>query len=149
MKYARPNSLLLLTAVGLLLAACGENSSNSPNIAQSTAIPPATNEVTAVDDCDLDIPITFNASTNSGPCANSSEITRTWSGTDDCGNTVIATQIVIAVDYSTTPTNSVTISGPSAVGLGVSVSYTVPSPQPGAAYDWSFGTGASPSTSSW
>ncbi len=40
MKYARLNSLLALTAVGLLLAACGENSGNSPNRVQSSAIPP-------------------------------------------------------------------------------------------------------------
>jgi hypothetical protein len=50
-------------------------------------VPPATNNVSAVDNCGNDVPVTFSAATNGPPC--SLTITRTWTaGTNSCSQTI-------------------------------------------------------------
>ena len=64
-------------------------------ISQCGAVPaPAT--VTATDNCDLDVPVTFSeVSTVADGCGT---ITRTWTATDACGNTTTATQTITVED---------------------------------------------------
>jgi hypothetical protein len=60
-----------------------------------TAIPPAAN-VTATDACDPSVTVDFDETTT-GPYCNQI-ITRTWTATDDCGNTVSASQTIHVID---------------------------------------------------
>ncbi len=57
--------------------------------------PPA---VTATDNCDNDVTITFNASVADGSCPQEEVITRTWVAEDDCGNSLTCVQVVTVVD---------------------------------------------------
>ncbi len=59
---------------------------------------PAAANVTATDDCDNDVDIDLASSTTPGDCLGESTITRTWTATDNCGNTSVATQIVTVID---------------------------------------------------
>ncbi|MCX6233721.1 MAG: HYR domain-containing protein, partial [Bacteroidetes bacterium] len=59
------------------------------------AIPPAST-VTATDNCDLSVTVTFSETNNViNGCGT---ITRTWSATDDCGNPAHASQIITVID---------------------------------------------------
>jgi large repetitive protein len=60
-------------------------------------VPPAV--VTAMDNCDQEMIVSLDASTVNHACG--STMTRTWSVTDDCGNTTTDTQVITIVD--TTP----------------------------------------------
>jgi|GEM_PF-2090551 len=71
------------------------------------AIPPAAN-VTATDACDPSVTVNLTETT-SGPYCNQT-ITRTWTATDDCGNTSSASQTIHIVDnqapvFSNVPAN--------------------------------------------
>ena len=57
---------------------------------------PAQAVVTAMDNCDGPVPVTAGASTNLIGCTNI--ITRTWTASDLCKNTNVATQIITVVD---------------------------------------------------
>ena len=64
---------------------------------------PATNgTATATDNCDAGPIVTFSDATSAGACANASTITRTWTATDVCGNSVSADQI-ISIEDTTNP----------------------------------------------
>jgi hypothetical protein len=56
---------------------------------------PAPATVTAYDNCDNDVPVTFSQTATAG-CPYT--ITRTWTATDDCGNTTTATQTILVID---------------------------------------------------
>ena len=73
-------------------------------------IPTAT-VLTATDNCDAAITVTLDEVRTDGSCANSYTLTRTWTATDDCGNSATAQQVVSITDsqvpvFSSTPTAS-------------------------------------------
>jgi predicted RNA-binding protein YlqC (UPF0109 family) len=61
----------------------------------------ATGEATATDNCDDQVVIGESDSIAAGSCPQEEVITRTWTGTDDCGNSSRCDQVVTVVD--TTP----------------------------------------------
>ena len=65
---------------------------------------PAT--VTAIDNCDGPVPVTYSAVTNNGSCG-AQTIVRTWSAVDSCGNTATCEQVISATGsgygWSATP----------------------------------------------
>ena len=42
---------------------------------------------TATDTCDATVTLTFTSDDSRGTCAGGYSVTRTWTATDDCGNT--------------------------------------------------------------
>ncbi|TBV25835.1 gliding motility-associated C-terminal domain-containing protein, partial [Meridianimaribacter sp. CL38] len=58
------------------------------------------------DNCDSSLEATYSDAVADGNCANESVITRTWSVTDDCGNTATLVQTINIVD-TTAPTFTV------------------------------------------
>jgi len=58
-----------------------------------------TGVATATDNCDNDVTIVESDSVAAGTCPQEEVITRTWTGTDDCGNASSCYQIVSVVDY--------------------------------------------------
>ncbi|OBQ51805.1 hypothetical protein VQ01_15120 [Tamlana sp. s12] len=58
---------------------------------------------TATDNCDPAPGVTYNDVKTNGPCSGTYTITRTWTATDSCGNTVSANQIISTSD-TTAPT---------------------------------------------
>ena len=61
------------------------------------AVPGATT-VTATDDCDGSVTVSFNEVRTDGNCPNNYSLTRTWTATDACGNTSSATQTLTVHD---------------------------------------------------
>jgi large repetitive protein len=59
--------------------------------------------VTASDNCDLNVEITFVENITNGNCANSATITRTWVAIDNCGNATTVVQLV-TIEDTTPPT---------------------------------------------
>ncbi|NOX59262.1 MAG: hypothetical protein GXP29_10440, partial [Planctomycetes bacterium] len=60
--------------------------------------PSSTGQATIVDNCDAAPTVTSSDSIAPGACVNESVITRTWTGTDACGNTVSGVQTITVVD---------------------------------------------------
>jgi hypothetical protein len=58
--------------------------------------------VTATDNCDDDVAVEFSEERTEGVCEDQYTLTRTWTATDDCGNSASCTQIV-HVDDTTPP----------------------------------------------
>lgn len=58
--------------------------------------------VTASDNCDSEVEITFEEVFEPGPCPNRYVLHRTWTATDECGNSIQATQDLTVLD-STAP----------------------------------------------
>ncbi len=54
--------------------------------------------VTAADNCDTLVSPSFTETRVDGSCPNSYTLIRTWTGSDDCGNTSSSTQIIDVVD---------------------------------------------------
>jgi len=55
--------------------------------------------MTATDNCDNDVAVTFNETTATPPpCPYPFQITRTWTATDNCDNQAVCTQIITVVD---------------------------------------------------
>ena len=61
---------------------------------------PAFAQATATDDCDATVTLTFNDVTTPGTCAGNYSVTRTWTATDDCGNSSTATQTINVQDIT-------------------------------------------------
>lgn len=66
-------------------------------------LPVNTGTATATDNCDGTPTVTFNDVTLGGSCPQEYTITRTWSATDDCGNTSTCVQTIF-IDDSVPPT---------------------------------------------
>ena len=60
---------------------------------------PAVPTVTASDDCDAAVAITYSATTNAGNCG-STNITRTWVATDNCGKSNVCVQSIVLAGAS-------------------------------------------------
>ena len=58
---------------------------------------------TAIDLCDASVAITFTDATSQGSCAGSYSVTRTWTASDDCGNTATCSGTIVVRDL-TAPT---------------------------------------------
>ena len=58
---------------------------------------------TATDACDATVTVTFNDATTQGSCAGTYSVTRTWTATDDCGNTAACSGTIVVQDI-TSPT---------------------------------------------
>ncbi|HRW76438.1 MAG TPA: HYR domain-containing protein, partial [Saprospiraceae bacterium] len=64
---------------------------------QCHQVPPAA-VVTATDNCDPDVPVTFSEQVTPGPCVDSYTLTRTWTASDNCGNATTSTQVINVID---------------------------------------------------
>jgi hypothetical protein len=64
----------------------------------ASTLPANTGSATATDVCDLTPTITFADATIAGSCPQERTINRTWSATDDCGNTSTCLQIISVQD---------------------------------------------------
>ncbi|MBK7342553.1 MAG: hypothetical protein IPJ06_05260 [Saprospiraceae bacterium] len=62
---------------------------------------PVAEVVTAQDNCDLDVDVTYNEIKTDGSCPDSYTLTRTWIAIDNCGNATTHVQKVTVED--TTP----------------------------------------------
>jgi hypothetical protein len=69
---------------------------------------PPPEEITATDACDPDVPVVFSETYTDGDCPSNYTLTRTWTATDDCGNSTSHTQ-VITVQDTTAPVISMTL----------------------------------------
>ncbi|MBK7030669.1 MAG: hypothetical protein IPH45_16320 [Bacteroidales bacterium] len=69
---------------------------------ECSAIPALGTEiVTATDNCDTEVTITFEGETQTpGACPDAYTITRTWKAVDNCGNEAIASQIITVQDVT-------------------------------------------------
>jgi large repetitive protein len=65
-------------------------------------VPAAPAVVTASDNCDADVTVVFGEVRNDGACEDTYTLTRTWTATDNCGNSITHVQ-VISVEDTTAP----------------------------------------------
>jgi len=70
--------------------------------AECDAIPEISLNITAMDNCDSDVAIQFDETRTNGNCEDTYSLTRTWTATDNCGNTAQSTQRITIID-STNP----------------------------------------------
>jgi len=66
------------------------------------AVNPAVGMATATDNCDASVTVTFADAVSPGGCTNESAVVRTWTATDDCGNSSTCIQL-ITIDDSQPP----------------------------------------------
>ena len=110
----------VITRTWTFTDACGNSSSVSQTINVNDTVAPTFNEevpanitlscdavtsaptLTATDNCST-ADVTFNETQQEGNCAGAYELTRTWTATDACGNTTVATQVITVIDF-TSPT---------------------------------------------
>ncbi len=71
---------------------------------------PAPAAVTASDNCDGTVSVSFNETSTPGSCPNNFTLTRTWTAVDGCGNSTTETQ-VITVQDTQAPTFDITLPG--------------------------------------
>jgi len=64
-------------------------------------VPVAPSAVSASDNCDTDVAVTYNEVRTNGTCPQSYSLTRTWKAIDDCGNYIQHVQTIMVQD--TTP----------------------------------------------
>ena len=92
---------------------------------ECSSLPPFVDPVTATDNCDANVVITFTETSIPGLCADTYTISREWIATDACGNSTAATQTV-EVEDTTVPV----LSGiPSDLNINCCLLYTSPSPR--------------------
>ncbi|MBK8564653.1 MAG: gliding motility-associated C-terminal domain-containing protein [Saprospiraceae bacterium] len=83
---------------------------------------PAAPIVTATDACDSNVPVTMSQTVNGNPAIGCFSLTRTWTATDDCGNTATTSQTINLLDN--TP--------PTLVGVPADQNYDCSTPVPAA-----------------
>ncbi|MEO1262137.1 MAG: MopE-related protein [Bacteroidota bacterium] len=85
--------------------------------------PANTGEATGSDNCDSDVMISYNDVTTAGSCPDNSVITRTWTATDNCGNSTPCDQTITIQDTTApaivcnTPSITITPDSTGAVSL--------------------------------
>ena len=65
---------------------------------ECSAVPTAATTVTATDNCDDNVTITYAEVRTDGACPDSYTLTRTWTATDDCANAASASQVITVLD---------------------------------------------------
>ncbi len=81
----------IITCAGNVTIECGESTD-----------PSNTGNATATDNCDTDVEVSYSDTSDGGPCPEC--ITRTWTATDDCGNSAQCIQFIERVQATPTPT---------------------------------------------
>jgi uncharacterized repeat protein (TIGR01451 family) len=98
---------------------------------------PAPGTATAADSCDVSVTVTYDGETRTdGTCPNSYTLTRTWTASDDCGNSASGSQTVTVQDTLPPiifPPPPVTVlcgssTDPSATGMATAVDNCDPAP---------------------
>ena len=98
---------------------------------ECSSVPTITDPVTATDNCDAVVDITLAETTTTGACAASYTLERVWTAVDDCGNSAVATQMIVVEDT----TNPILSNVPSDVTIicgalpPTCLLYTSPSPR--------------------
>lgn len=82
--------------------------------------PPATGFASAVDAADPEVSVSYEDATLDGSSVGSFTILRTWTATDDCGNSSSAIQSIFVVAGDTTPP-VITLNGPDTIVLEAGV----------------------------
>ena len=54
--------------------------------------------LTAADNCDDDVPVAYSEKRTDGTCPDRYTLVRTWTATDDCGNSASVSQTITVVD---------------------------------------------------
>ena len=72
------------------------------NLTVECSAVPSAPTVTGTDNCDASVTVTVNEIRTNGSCTDSYVLTRTWTATDNCGNTATQSQ-VITVEDKTSP----------------------------------------------
>jgi uncharacterized repeat protein (TIGR01451 family) len=62
------------------------------------AVPEVPEVITASDNCDIDVEVTFSEVRTDGDCADSYTLTRTWTAVDNCENETVHVQVITVVD---------------------------------------------------
>ncbi len=83
---------------------------------------PSAASPTASDNCDATVSIVYNESRTDGSCADSYTLTRSWTATDECGNSKTETQIITVADN----TNPILIGVPADITVHCDEIPTVP-----------------------
>ncbi|MFV5696548.1 gliding motility-associated C-terminal domain-containing protein, partial [Flavobacterium sp. LB3P122] len=68
------------------------------DVTAECAVIPAAVTLTATDNCDANLVVTFNEVKTNGNCASNYTLTRTWTATDVCGNTASKSQVITVQD---------------------------------------------------
>jgi len=73
---------------------------------------PSFGVATATDSCDPSVDITFADVTTPGNCAGNYSVTRTWTATDDCGNTASCSRTIVVRDITAPVITCPTVTSP-------------------------------------
>ncbi|HSO85534.1 MAG TPA: HYR domain-containing protein [Draconibacterium sp.] len=68
---------------------------------------PSFAQAIATDDCDASVTLTYNDVTTPGSCTGNYSVTRTWTATDDCGNSSTSSQTINVKDTNVPVVNCV------------------------------------------
>ncbi|MBK7341934.1 MAG: hypothetical protein IPJ06_01765 [Saprospiraceae bacterium] len=73
-------------------------SATPDNVSVECDAVPAPPAITAMDNCDPDVPVVFGEVRTDGNCPHNYTLTRTWTATDDCNNATSHTQTIVVSD---------------------------------------------------
>src|SRR5204862_6435949 len=73
---------------------------------------PTFGAATAFDDCDPSVAVTFDDAITPGNCPGNYAVTRTWTATDDCGNTATCARTIQVRDITPPSITCPTVTSP-------------------------------------